>query len=248
MDFESKVVLITGGANGIGEQAAHQFASRRARVVIADLDGSGAHRVANELQSAGATALGLSADVSDVAQVDDVVEQTRRAYGSVDILVNNAGWDFNEPFLQNGPELWEKLLAINLKSQFHCCRAVLGEMAEKRWGRIVNVSSDAGRVGTRGSTVYAAAKGGVISFTKSLAREVARDGILVNCVCPGPTDTGLFRETPNDVADRIVRGIPLRRVGQPAEVAAMIVFFASPAASYITGQVVSVSGGLTMVG
>lgn len=247
-DFESRVAVITGAANGIGEQAARQFASRGARVVIADTDGDGALRVAHGLTSAGGKALGLSVDVSEPAQVGEMFEQVRRTYGGVDILVNNAGWDFNEPFINNTPELWDQLLAINLKSQLYCCQAVLAEMTAKRWGRIVNTGSDAGRVGTRGSSVYAAAKGAVIAFTKSLAREVARDGILVNCVCPGPTDTRLFRQTPKDVADRIARGIPLRRVGEPAEVAAMIVFLASPAASYITGQVVSVSGGLTMAG
>ena len=168
--------------------------------------------------------------------------------GRLDVLVNAAGWDVIEPFMQNTPEYWAKIVALNFMGPVQVTRAMLPMLIESGSGRIVNVASDAGRVGSSGETVYAGAKGGVIAFTKSLAREVVRKGIRVNCICPGPTETPLFASQPEKMREALIGAIPMRRVAKPSEVADAILFFASDRASYVTGQVLSVSGGLTMVG
>ena len=170
------------------------------------------------------------------------------ATGKVDIVVNGAGWDIIEPFVKNTPEYWDKIMAINFMGPVKVTRAFLDPMIEGKGGKVVNISSDAGRGGSSGETVYAGAKGGVIAFTKSLAREMARYAINVNCVCPGPTDTPLFATQPEKMQQALVNAIPFRRLGKPEEVADAVVFFASDRSSFITGQVISVSGGLTMHG
>ena len=245
--------FITGAASGIGRATALRLAADGARIAIADLNLDGARETAQLIKAAGGNALPVQVDITDFAAVQAAVRQTREALGPVTILVNNAGWDFIEPFAKNDPALWDKLIAINLRGPIHCSRAVLDDMSAAGSGKIVFVSSDAARVGSTGEAVYAACKGGVIAFAKTLARELARYKINVNVVCPGITDTALLKavtepEYGKRVIDAVVRTIPFRRMGQPEDLAAAIAFFVSPDADFVTGQVLSVSGGLTMAG
>jgi 2-hydroxycyclohexanecarboxyl-CoA dehydrogenase len=218
-------------------------------VGIVDVDGEAATTVAREI----GRATGVAADVSDLPAVRAAVAAVEAALGPVDVLVNNAGWDRIQPFVENDPALWDRLIAINLKGVLHATRAVLDGMIARERGRIISISSDAGRAGSTGEAVYSACKAGVIGFSKALAREVARHGITVNVVCPGPTETALLAEvTAGERGAKIIeamrRAIPLKRLGQPEDVAGAVAFFASDEAAYVTGQVLSVSGGLTMVG
>jgi 2-hydroxycyclohexanecarboxyl-CoA dehydrogenase len=190
----------------------------------------------------------MSVDMTDAASIGAFAAAVQEKFGPVDILVNGAGWGRTAPFWEGTPEFWSKLVALNLVGPMTLAKALLPAMMERGGGRIVNIASDAGRVGSLGETVYSAAKGGLIAFTKSLARETARYGISVNCVCPGPTDTPLMAAVPDKVKESLTKAIPFRRLGKPEEVADAVAFFASDRASYITGQVLSVSGGLTMAG
>jgi 2-hydroxycyclohexanecarboxyl-CoA dehydrogenase len=251
--LNGQVAFVTGAASGIGRAIARRLAAGGARVAVADLNLGGAHETAQQIHGAGGAALAVEVDVTRFDAVQAAVRHTRDTLGPVGILVNNAGWDRIEPFIDNPPELWEQLIAINLKGPIHCCRAVVDDMIAARGGRIVSISSDAARVGSTGEAVYAACKGGIISLSKSLARELARYTITVNVVCPGITDTALIKavtepEYGKKVIDAVVRTIPFRRMAQPDEIAAAVAFFASPDADFITGQVLSVSGGLTMAG
>jgi 2-hydroxycyclohexanecarboxyl-CoA dehydrogenase len=189
-------------------------------------------------------------DVTDAGSVGAAIEEVTAALGPIDILVNNAGWDRLAPFVETDEALWDQLIAINLKGVLHTCRAVVPQMTERRSGRIVNISSDAGRVGSTGEAVYSATKAGIIGFTKTLAREVARSSVTVNVVCPGPTDTPLLQSMVGEGNEKLIaslqRAIPLGRLGRPEEVAAAVAFLASEDAAFITGQTLSVSGGLTM--
>jgi len=187
-------------------------------------------------------------DVADSQAAAEAVARALQAFGQIDILVNNAGWDRIQPFIETTPDFWDRVIGINYKGVLNFSHAVCKNMAERKQGKIVNIASDAGRVGSLGETVYAGAKGGVIAFTKSLAREMARVGVHVNCICPGPTDTELFREQPEKVRMALERAIPFRRVARPEDIARAVAYFASPVSDYITGQVLSVSGGLTMAG
>jgi 2-hydroxycyclohexanecarboxyl-CoA dehydrogenase len=242
-----KVVLVTGAARGIGAGIARAAAEAGAAVALGDV----AERTVREAAAAlGARALPLVMDVSDARSVRAAVDEAEARLGPIDVLVNNAGIDVIGPFLDSSEETWERLWAVNLKGTLLATRAVLHGMVARARGRIVNLGSDAGRVGSSGEAVYSATKGGVIAFTKTLAREVARHGVTVNCVCPGPTDTALLeqvREYDERLHASLARAIPLRRLGRPEDVAAAVVFLASDAAAYITGQTLSVSGGLTMV-
>jgi 2-hydroxycyclohexanecarboxyl-CoA dehydrogenase len=242
-----KVVLVTGAARGIGAGIARAAAEAGAAVALGDV----AERTVREAAAAlGARALPLVMDVSDARSVRAAVDEAEARLGPIDVLVNNAGIDVIGPFLDSSEETWERLWAVNLKGTLLATRAVLHGMVARERGRIVNLGSDAGRVGSSGEAVYSATKGGVIAFTKTLAREVARHGVTVNCVCPGPTDTALLeqvREYDEKLHASLARAIPLRRLGRPEDVAAAVVFLASDAAAYITGQTLSVSGGLTMV-
>jgi 2-hydroxycyclohexanecarboxyl-CoA dehydrogenase len=245
MRLEGRVALITGGAGGIGKATAARLAAEGARVVVADLDLLTAERVATEL---GELAAAVEVDVTSVASIGRMVEQV----GPVDVLVNNAGWDHIARFVDTDEAFWDRVLAINLKGQIACAHAVLPGMIERKSGRIICVASDAGRVGSSGEVVYSAAKGGVIAFSKGLAREVARYGICVNAVAPGPADTPflkIFSEDPANerIVEAMVRATPLRRLAQPDDVAGVIAFLASDDAAFMTGQTVSVSGGLTML-
>jgi 2-hydroxycyclohexanecarboxyl-CoA dehydrogenase len=251
MRFRDRVALVTGGGSGFGREIALGFAREGARVAVLDHNETGAEGTLRLIESVGGLALAYPADVTRKDQVDGAVGDVLERWGTVHILVNNAGWDRVAPFVETTEELWDRLIAVNLKGPLICTRAVLEAMIAQRYGRIVNIASDAGRVGSSGEAVYSAAKGGVIAFTKALAREVARYGITVNCVCPGPSDTPLFRrevaEPHPELARRLLRAIPVGRLGTPQDVAPAVLFLASDEAAYITGQTLSVSGGLTMV-
>jgi 2-hydroxycyclohexanecarboxyl-CoA dehydrogenase len=248
MQLEGKKAIVTGAGQGIGKAIALELARRGSDIAVCDLNPDTAAQTAREVESIGRQALALPVDVADSQAAGKAVEQTCRQFGRIDILVNNAGWDIVQPFLDTTPEFWDKVIGINYKGVLNFSHPVAKHMAERKGGKIVNIASDAGRVGSLGETVYAGAKGGVIAFTKSLAREVARSGVHVNCVCPGPTDTDLYNELPEKVRMALERGIPFRRVAQPEDIARAVAFFASPISDYITGQVLSVSGGLTMAG
>jgi 2-hydroxycyclohexanecarboxyl-CoA dehydrogenase len=243
---QGSLAVVTGAGSGIGKAVALEFAAQGHRVVAADLDQAAAAATAQqrpELISA------LSVDVADPAQVDALRDTINTELGVPDIVVNAAGWDRTDQFLNATPEFATKVVAINYLGPVHVCSAFLPGMIESHGGgRIVNLASDAGRVGSAGESIYAGAKGGVIALTKSLAREMARHQITVNCVCPGPTDTPLFHAQPEKLKEALIKAIPFRRLARPEEVAAAVLFFASDAASFITGQVISVSGGLTMAG
>jgi 2-hydroxycyclohexanecarboxyl-CoA dehydrogenase len=245
--FDDQVAIVTGGASGIGQATALRLAGEGAAVVIADVNGEGAGGVAKSISEGGGRALALQVDVTDAPGVRAMTERAIDAFGKVDILVSNAGWDRAAPFADTDEELWDRVIAINYRGHLAVCHAVLPYMRERGGGRIVTVASDAGRVGSSGEVVYSGAKGAVIAFTKGLAREVARYGINVNCVAPGLVDTPLLAQMPEKLIAAIVRSIPLRRTGVPDEIAAAICFFASPDATYITGQTLSVNGGLAML-
>lgn len=241
-----KVVFITGAAAGIGRATVASMLADNAHVAAADIDGEAVQALAAELGEN--RVLPLRMDVTDTAQVRGAIGEAMRHYGHIDVLVNNAGWGYSQSFIDNDEEFWDRLIAINLKGPIACAHSVLAHMLERGSGTIINVSSDAGRVGSSGETVYAACKAGTIAFTKSLAREVARKGILVNCVAPGPTNTAFLNKQPEKYIEALTRAIPMRRVAEPAEIAEVIKFFAGPGAGFVTGQVLSVSGGLTMAG
>jgi len=249
MKFKGKVTIVTGAARGIGKAIAEGLAKEGATVVVADLLEDLAKETAQEIKSHGGQAIPLKMDISNSKDVKAAVEQVLKQCGKIDVLVNNAGWDKIEPFVQSTEDTWDKVIAINLKGPVIVTRAVLDNMIQNKYGRIVNIASDAGRVGSSGEAVYSACKGGIIAFSKTLAREVVRYNIAVNCVAPGPTMTPLvehnMKENPK-LVEALKGAIPMKRLAQPEEIAAAAIFLASDDASYITGQVLSVSGGLTM--
>lgn len=248
MEMQGRTIVVTGGASGIGRATALLLAREGGRVFIGDIDEDGGRAAAAEATSGGFAVECLKLDLTQPASVADFAAAVLTRVGRVDGLVNAAGWDRIQPFMENPPEMWEQVIAINLLGAIRLTRALLLPMIEARAGKIVNISSDAGRVGSTGETVYAASKGGLIAFTKSLAREMARYQINVNCVCPGPTDTPLFQVQPERMREALTRAIPFRRIAQPEEIAEAVMFFLGRRSDYITGQVLSVSGGLTMVG
>ena len=246
MDMQARTVIVTGGASGIGKAAAFLLAREGARVFIGDIDEEGGRAAAAEGAAQRIAIDYLPLDLTEKPSIDNFVAAIHQRVGRADGLVNGAGWDQIQPFLENPPEMWDRVIAINLMGAVRLTRGVLPPMVGAGTGKIVNISSDAGRVGSMGETVYAAAKGGLIAFTKSLARELARYRINVNCVCPGPTDTPLFQRQPERMKEALIRAIPFRRIAQPIEIAQAVMFFLGPRSDYITGQVLSVSGGLTM--
>ncbi|HRN74658.1 SDR family NAD(P)-dependent oxidoreductase [Ottowia sp.] len=248
MKLEGKTAVVTGAASGIGRATADELAHAGATVIVADINREAGEAAAAELNASGAHARYLPLDVSDLASIQQFALDAVGVTGQVDILVNGAGWGKIQPFMENTPEFWQRVVAINFTGPVALAHALLPGMIERQQGRIVNISSDAGRVGSLGETVYAGAKAGLIGFTKSLARELARYKINVNCVCPGPTDTPLLQAVPEKHREAFQRAIPMRRFGKPSEVADAVLFFASDRSSYITGQVLSVSGGLTLAG
>jgi len=252
--FNEKTVVITGGGGGIGGATSRRFGRQGARVAVFDLNPEAAEKVAAQIRAEGGQAEAFRCDITDRASVDAAVAATLERFGPIDVLVNNAGWDVFKPFTKTEPAQWDKLIAINLTGALHMHHAVLPGMAARKAGRIVNIASDAARVGSSGEAVYAACKGGLVAFSKTIAREHARHGITVNVVCPGPTDTALFADykegagNPEKLMEAFTRSIPLGRIGQPDDLPGAILFFASDDAAYVTGQVLSVSGGLTMNG
>jgi 2-hydroxycyclohexanecarboxyl-CoA dehydrogenase len=252
--FDNQTVIVTGGGGGIGGATCRRFGREGARVAVFDLNLEAAQKVAGGIRAEGGRAQAFRCDITDRASVDAAVAETEKTLGPIDVLVNNAGWDVFKPFTKTEPAQWDKLIAINLTGALHMHHAVLPGMAARKKGRIVNIASDAARVGSSGEAVYAACKGGLVSFSKTIAREHARHGITVNVVCPGPTDTALFADykegagNPEKLMEAFTRSIPLGRIGQPDDLPGAVLFFASDDAAYVTGQVLSVSGGLTMNG
>jgi 2-hydroxycyclohexanecarboxyl-CoA dehydrogenase len=248
MRLDGKTALVTGGVSGIGKATALELARQGAKVIVADVNQDGGATTVAEAKAAGLAVEYVVLDLADLASIDVCAAGVLERHGRVDVLVNAAGWDRIQPFLENTSEFMDRVLAINLRGPIGLTQKLVPAMAAAGYGKIVNVASDAGRVGSLGETVYAGAKGGIIAFTKSLAREVARYRINVNCVCPGPTDTPLFAVQPEKVRVALEKAIPFKRIAQPQEIADAILFFASSRSDYVTAQVLSVSGGLTMVG
>lgn len=242
--LESKIAIVTGAGQGIGRAIAEKLAAEGATVVVTDINEDTAKETAEAIGG-----VGIPTDVTSRESVEAMVAQVTEQFGRIDVLVNNAGWDKSGPFLDSDPADWDRVIQINLYGVLNTSRAVLPIMAAQRSGTVVNLASDAGRVGSSGEAVYSAAKGGVIAFTKATAREMARSQVNANCICPGPTDTALFASMGGDdpkLREALTRAIPFRRLAQPSDVADAVAFFASDEAAYITGQTVSVSGGLTM--
>lgn len=251
-DSTARVALVTGGGRGIGREICLGLARAGQKVAVADLRVPEATETAAMISAEGGTAIAVEMDVSDGDAVAAGLMSVNAALGPVEVLVNCAGWDVLTPFVATDEDFWDRVIEINYKGPLRTTHGCLPAMIEAGFGRIVNIGSDAGRVGSSGEAVYAGAKGGVIAFTKTIAREVARRGITANVVCPGPTDTPLLEEiaAATDTSDKIIgamaRAVPMKRIGQPHEVAAAVVFLCSEEAGYITGQTLSVSGGLTM--
>jgi 2-hydroxycyclohexanecarboxyl-CoA dehydrogenase len=246
VQLANKVAVVTGAASGIGRATAVAMAAAGATVAAADRDTDG---LAGTLRTIGAGATAHRVDLADKQAILALRDEVVAAHGLPDVIVNAAGFDRAEPFMDNDDALWEQLAAVNFLGPVRLTRAFLEPiLAAQHPVKIVNIASDAGRVGSLGETVYAGTKGGLIAFTKSLAREMARYQINVNCVCPGPTDTPLFATLPEKVREGLIRAIPFRRLATPEEVADAVLFFASGHSDFVTGQVLSVSGGLTMAG
>lgn len=252
--LQNKVVIVTGGAGGIGSATCRRLAAEGAKVAIFDMNLEAAQKLADEIKAQKGQAIAIKCDITQNDTVNQAVAQVEAELGAVDGLVNNAGFDIFKPFVKSEPREWEKLIQINLVGMLNMHHAVLKGMVARNAGRIVNIASDAARVGSSGEAVYAACKGGLLSFSKTLAREHSRHNITVNVVCPGPTDTALLAQVtdgaanPEKLREAFVKAIPLGRLGQPDDLASSIAFFLSDDSSFITGQVLSVSGGLTMNG
>lgn len=252
--LKGKTVIVTGGGSGIGEAITLRMAEEGSKVALFDINLEAAEKVAAQAASLEGEIKPYKVDITDLDNVGSAVDAVENELGPIWLLVNNAGWDSPAPFLTTEPDLWQKLINLNLYGPINMTRAVAARMAERKAGRVVYVASDAGRVGTSNEAVYSACKGGTIAFSKTMARELARKNVLFNCVCPGPTDTpsmAALLGTGEDAVkwkDAMVRGIPLRRMGRPGDYPGMIAFLGSDDAGYITGQTISVSGGLTMHG
>jgi 2-hydroxycyclohexanecarboxyl-CoA dehydrogenase len=252
--LKNLVAIVTGAAGGIGRAVCLRFIEEGINIIAIDLNREALNRLAADLRVEESRLLCIAVDISDDSQVREAVERGIGKFGKLDILVNNAGWDVAKPFLQTSPELWDKIIAVNLRGPLNLHKAALPHLIAAGGGKVVNVASDAGRVGSHGESVYSACKGGLIAFSKTIARECARDNIKVNVVCPGPTDTALLRSFLEEGAygqriyDGLKKAIPLKRLGQPEDIAGLICFLSSDDANFMTGQVISVSGGLTMNG
>ncbi len=252
MKLTGKTALVTGGGRGIGRAIALALAREGCQVAVADILGENARAVAVEVEALGVKGLALPADLTRRVEVERAVAATLAQFGQLDILVNNAGWDRMGLFLDSDEETWEKIIAINFKAVLYTSKAALPHMVARGAGKVINIASDAGRVGSSGEAVYSGAKGAVIAFSKTLARELARHRVTVNVVCPGLTETPLLQsireQSPKTekIIEAVTRAIPLGRVAAPEEIAGAVVFLASPEADFITGQTLSVSGGLTM--
>jgi 2-hydroxycyclohexanecarboxyl-CoA dehydrogenase len=252
--LKDKVVIVTGGGGGIGSAICRRFAEAGAVVAVFDINGEAAETVAAGIREAGGKAAAFVVELTNQASVKAAVDAAEAQLGPVGVLVNNAGWDRAGPFLKTDSALWDKIVAVNLFGALYMHHAVLTRMVERGAGRVINIASDAARVGSSGEAVYSFCKGGLVSFSKTMARELARKAINVNVVCPGPTDTALFRDFAGEgeqgekLKSALTKAIPFGRLGRPDDLPGIVAFLASDEASFITGQVISVSGGLTMVG
>jgi 2-hydroxycyclohexanecarboxyl-CoA dehydrogenase len=252
--LQNKTVIVTGGGGGIGGATCRRFGEAGSSVAVFDINLESAAKTAAAITEAGGVAQAFRCDITDHEGVKAAVAAAEAALGPISILVNNAGWDIFRLFKDTTPDDWQKLIAINLTGALNMHHAVLPGMLERRHGRIVNIASDAARVGSSGEAVYAACKAGLVGFSKTIAREHARHGISVNVVCPGATNTALFADykrgagNPEKLEEAFRRATPMGRIGEPEDLPGAILFFASDDAAYVTGQVLSVSGGLTMAG
>jgi 2-hydroxycyclohexanecarboxyl-CoA dehydrogenase len=251
--MSERVALVTGGAMGIGEGISRALSRAGFKVAIADLNLGAAQATAAALTAEGGTVIAVEANVTDTESVRAAVASVEAQLGPVEVVVNNAGWDDFMPFVDTTEEFWDRILDLNFKGALRVCHTVVPGMTERGFGRVINIGSDAGRVGSSLEAVYSGAKGGIIAFSKTLAREVATSGVTVNTICPGPTDTPALRkfaDASGDDADKVISGmaraVPMKRLGNPDDVGAVVAFFASDATGYVTGQTLSVSGGLTM--
>jgi len=250
--MSNRVAIVTGGAQGIGKGIATTLAEAGFKVAVADLNLPAAEQTAKEIGAAGGTAIAVEIDVTRTASVESAVREVEAELGPIEVVVNNAGWDDFMPFVQTTEEFWDKILEINFKGALRVIKAVVPGMTERGFGRVINIGSDAGRVGSSLEAVYSGAKGGVIAFTKTLAREVAAKGVTANTVCPGPTDTPALRSfaAGSGDAEKVIAGmaraIPIKRLGTPEDIGPAVAFLASDGAGFVTGQTLSVSGGLTM--
>jgi len=245
--FKGKSMVVTGAASGIGKTIARMAAEQGARVFVADVNEEGGKAAAEEIRAAGGQAEFEKLDLTNRPSIDAFAAAVLGKVGTLDILINAAGWDLVEPFLKSKPETWDLIVAINYLGPVHLCHHFVPGMMEQGGGKVVNISSDAGRIGSPGEAVYSGAKGGIISFTKTLAREAARGKVNVNCVAPGPTNTPLYHVQSDKLKEGLKSVIPFRRVAEPEEIAHAVLFFASAESDYITGQTLSVSGGMSMV-
>ena len=252
--LKDRVALVTGGGSGLGQGMAKRLAAEGAQVAVIDINLAGAQQTADEIVAAGRRASAFELDIVDYAACQQVVDLVESKYSGVDILINNAGWDLAGPFVDTQPQVWQKIVDINLYGPINMHHVCLPKMMARGRGNIVNIASDAGRVGSSGESVYSACKGGIIAFGKTVAREMARHNIVVNCVCPGPSDTPLFDsfagggEAGEKLKQSLARAIPMRRLGTPEDIHGVVAFLASEEAGFITGQTISVSGGLSMHG
>jgi 2-hydroxycyclohexanecarboxyl-CoA dehydrogenase len=251
--MSNRVAFVTGGAQGIGKGISDALGAAGFRVAIADLNTETAQATADGITAAGGEAIAVAVDITDTASVQAAVTEVEQQLGPIEVVVNNAGWDDFMQFLDTTEDFWDRILDINFKGALRVIKTVVPGMIERGYGRVVNIGSDAGRVGSSLEAVYSGAKGGIIAFSKTLAREVANSGVTVNTVCPGPTDTPALRKFADNAgqdAEKVISGmtraVPMKRLGKPSDVGAAVAFFASDAAEYVTGQTLSVSGGLTM--
>lgn len=248
----STTALVTGGGRGIGRAIASALAASGTRVAVGDIRADDANETVANIEAAGGEAFAVSLDVTSAESIAKAVGSVKAKFGDVNVLVNNAGWDQLKPFLDTDEAFWDRVIDINYLGVLRTTQVVLPAMMTAKWGRVVNLGSDSARVGSALESIYSGAKGAVISFTKTLAREVAKHGITANTVCPGPTDTPLLRgivaaeQDGAKVIEAITKAVPMKRLAQPEEVAAAVAFFCSAEAGFITGQTLSVSGGLTM--
>lgn len=245
-----KVAFVTGAGSGIGREIARLLASKSMKVIVADINLEAAEETVAMIKDENQEGIAVYCDVTTLESVQESVKEAINHYGTIDVLVNNAGWDKVEPFLKSEPSTWKRIMDINLIGQIHTCKEILPIMVEKESGKVINIASDSGRVGSSGEAVYSAAKGGVIAFTKTIAREMARNNINVNCIAPGPSDTPLLDEIRSyneGITKALERVIPFRRLAKATDIANAVAYFASDEADYVTGQTLSVNGGLTMI-